>query len=485
MMGFKLLDKSVGLVSTLVLARVLTPADFGLVAMAMAVVALVGLMGAFGFETALIQRQNTDRNHYDTAWTFNVLFGVGVAAVLLVLAVPAASFYREPRLQLMLPALAVGALIGGFANIGTVAFHKELDFRKEFKFLLTKRLASFAVTVTLALIFQNFWALIAGTVTGSLMAVFISYVLHPYRPRLTLAARGDLMHFSKWLFISNLIQFLHSRSTDFILGRTVGSHGLGVYNIANEIAAMPSTELVAPLNRAVYPAYARLASAREKLWERFLEVFGIISLLAFPIAVGLYCVSGLVVSLLLGPQWKDAVPIMQIAGLSGLLVALQSNMYLVILAMGQPKANTLLSGGLLLVSLPAVILASLQYGALGAAYAHLAAALLGFAGIVIVFSRVTGLPKRHLYAVVWRPVLASGAMALVLRAATALLAAQWPAAQPIVQLVALLPVGAISYLAAILPLWVLARRPDSAEQMLMSVVRGKILAIYRARLNPP
>lgn len=395
MMDFKLLDKSVGLISTLVLARVLTPADFGLVAMATAVVAMLELMGAFGFESALIQRQHTERQHFDTAWTFNVLFGVGIAAMLPIMAAPAAGFYREPRLELMLPALAVGAFVGGFENIGTVAFRKELNFRMEFRFLLAKRLAAFAVTVTLALTFRSFWALIAGTVTGRLMGVFISYRLHPYRPRLTLAARGDLLHFSKWIFISNLIQFLPSRSTDFILGRTVGSHGLSVYNIATEIAAMPSTELIAPLNRAVYPAYARLAGARDELWARFLEVFGIISLLAFPIAVGLYCLSDLAVSLLLGAQWREAVPIMQIAGLSGLLAALQSNMYPVILAMGQPRANTLLSGGLLLVSLPAVIFASLQYGVLGAAYTHFAVALLGFAGIVIVFSRVTGLPKQH------------------------------------------------------------------------------------------
>ena len=86
MMGFKLLDKSVGLISTLVLARVLTPADFGLVAMATAVVALLELMGAFGFESALIQRQNTERSHYDTAWTFNVIFGAAISIMLLIMA---------------------------------------------------------------------------------------------------------------------------------------------------------------------------------------------------------------------------------------------------------------------------------------------------------------------------------------------------------------------------------------------------------------
>lgn len=473
MMGFKLLDKSIGLISTLVLARVLTPADFGLVAMAMAVVALLELMGAFGFESALIQRQNTGRSHYDTAWTFNVIFGVVVAAMLLVMASPAAGFYREPRLELMLPALAIGALIGGLENIGTVAFRKELDFSREFKFLLAKRLAGFAVTITLALIFNSFWALIAGTVTGKLMAVFISYRLHPYRPRLSLAARGDLMHFSKWIFISNLIQFLHSRSTDFILGRTVGSHGLGVYNIASEIAAMPSTEMIAPLNRAVYPAYARLAATRDLLWARFLEVFGLISLLAFPVAVGLYCLSDLVVSLLLGHKWEEAVPIMQIAGFSGLMAALQSNLYLVIVAMGKPKANTVLSAVLLVISLPAIIYASLQYGVLGAAYAHFFASLLGFSGIVIVFSRITGLLKRKLFAVMWRPLLASSAMAFIIFGATTSINATWPMLPQIMKLITLISIGALVYMVSILASWYVAGQPNSAEKMILNFLFAK------------
>jgi O-antigen/teichoic acid export membrane protein len=476
MMGFKLLDKSVGLISTLVLARVLTPADFGLVAMAMAVVAMLGLMGAFGFETALIQRQNTERSHYDTAWTFNVMFGMAIAILLLLMAIPAASFYREPRLEQMLPALALGAFIGGFENIGTVAFRKELDFRKEFKFLLAKRLAGFAVTITLALTLRNFWALIIGTVTGQLMSVLISYRLHPYRPHLTLAARADLLHFSKWIFISNLIQFLHSRSTDFVLGRTVGSHGLGVYNIATEIAAMPSTELIAPLNRAVYPAYSRLAGVREHLWERFLEVFGIICLLAFPVAVGLYCLSDLVVVLLLGDKWHEAVPILQIAGFSGLMAALQSNLYLVILAMGQPKANTLLSAGLLLVSLPAVIYASLQYGALGAAYAHFVVSVLGFMGIVIVFTRFTGLPFGRLIGVMWRPLLASATMALTLWWAMASINAQWAMLPLFAKLVMLILLGATAYACATLALWFLVKQPASVEQKLLKILIEK----YRA-----
>ncbi|MBH2042327.1 MAG: lipopolysaccharide biosynthesis protein [Comamonadaceae bacterium] len=475
LMGFKLLDKSIGLISTLVLVRVLTPSDFGLVAMAMAVVALLELMGAFGFDSALIQRQDTARSHFDTAWTFNVMFGVAIALLLVVMAVPAAAFYREPRLELMLPVLAIGAVVGGFENIGTVAFRKELNFRMEFIYLLIKRVAVFVVVVTLAFTLRSFWALIFATIAGKVMAVLISYLLHPYRPRFSLAARGDLFHFSKWLFISNLIQFLHSRSTDFILGRTVGSYGLGVYNLAAEISAMPSTELIAPLNRAVYPAYAQLAKAREKLLIRFLEVYGLISLVAFPVAVGLFCLSDLVVALLLGPQWTDAVPILQILGLCGLLGALQGNMYVVMSAMGKPKANTMLSASLLAVSLPAVVWASLQYGALGAAYAHFFFALVGFAGIVFVFTRVTGAAKLQLLAVMWRPMIASGlmaAMVLSIERLTAQVSGQMPAA---VNLIGFVMLGAISYAVFIAALWWVVGRPDSAEKVILNFLGSKLL----------
>lgn len=474
LMSFKLLDKSIGLVSTLVLVRVLTPSDFGLVAMAMAVVALLELMGAFGFDSALIQRQDTQRSHFDTAWTFNVIFGVSIACLLLALAVPAAGFYKEPRLQLMLPALALGSLVTGFENIGTVAFRKELSFHLEFRYLLAKRLAGFVVTVTLALTLRSFWALIFGIVIGRMMSVLISYRLHPYRPRFSLQARADLFNFSKWLFISNLIQFLHNRSTDFILGRTVGSYGLGVYNLAAEVAAMPSTELIAPLNRAVYPAYAQLAKAREKLLARFLEVYGLISVVSFPVAVGLYCLAGLVVSLLLGPQWQDAIPIMQILGLCGLVGALQGNMYVVMSAMGQPRANTLLSGSLLVVSLPVVIYASLHFGALGAAYAHFAAAIMGFAGIVIVFTRLTGLPKRHLASVMWRPFIASGIMALAIRTLKAMLETRWPDLVSPVQLFTLVLIGILSYGTTLILMWLALGRPHGTERVLLEILHNKI-----------
>lgn len=472
-MLFKLSDKSVGLISTLILARLLTPADFGLVAMATAVVALTELMGAFGFDTALIQRQDAKRAHYDTAWTFNVIFGITVALVLLALAVPASEFYREPRLEGILPALAVGALFAGFDNIGTVAFRKELNFRSEFRLLFFKRIAAFIVTVSLAIAFRTYWALIAGIVTAKLVGVLISYRLHPFRPRFDLSARSDLLHFSKWLFISNLIQFLHSRSTDFILGRTVGSHGLGIYNVAAEIAALPSTELIAPLNRAVYPAYARLATRLEDLKQRFVEVFGLIALIAFPVSFGIVSVADPVVRVLLGPQWLEAIPLIRIIALSGLVGALQSNMYLVIVALGKPKANTILAGTLLLFSLPVIVFASLNYGIVGAAWAHFASSLLALCGINFVFKRITRIELILITYRIWRPLLAALAMTAIV-----LMTDVWLSAStynpPVIELAILVLVGAGAYASTILLLWLLSGRPHGAEELLLATLKDKL-----------
>ncbi len=479
LMGFKLLDKSIGLISTLVLVRVLTPSDFGLVAMAMAVVALLELMGAFGFDSALIQRQDTARSHFDTAWTFNVIFGVCIALFLVAMAIPAAAFYREPRLELMLPVLAIGAVIGGFENIGTVAFRKELNFRMEFIYLFIKRIAAFAIVITLALTLRSFWALIFATIAGKAMTVLISYMLHPYRPRFSLAARGDLFNFSKWLFISNLIQFLHSRSTDFVLGRTVGAYGLGVYNLAAEMAAMPSTELIAPLNRAVYPAYAQLARARETLWARFLEVYGLIAIISLPVAFGLFSLSDLLVALLLGPQWGQTVPVMQILGLCGLVGALQGNLYVVMSAMGKPKANTILSGSLLIISLPLVVISSINYGLMGAAYAHFASSFFALIGIMLVFRYITQFKLLPLLHLVIRPFIAASIMMLSLYVIRLQCVEFIDSLGVVFPLLALIIFGGGIYSVVIISLWIFVRRPEGPERnILQFLARLRVFRMF-------
>lgn len=475
MMVFKLVERSIGFVSTLILARLLTPADFGLVAMAMSVVALMELMGAFGFDIAIIQRQNAERKHYDTAWTFAVLFSAGTALLLLALTIPAAHFYHEPRLTLILPVLACGALVGGFENIGTVTFRKEMNFAREFRFLLSKKIISFIVTIGLALAFRSYWALIAGIVLGKAFSVFISYRLHPFRPKFSLEASRDLFHFSQWLFLSNFVLFLQNRSDNFILGRTVGAYDLGLYNIASEIATLPSTEMIAPINRAVFPAYSMLASELAKLRDKFIDVFCMIAVIALPVSVGLVCVSELAVRVLLGPQWSAAVPLLQIFTVCGLTSALQSNLVLVIVALGKPRANTIRSAAMLVVYLPCLFYFSLTYGTLGAAWTHMAMSIIALIPLHFVFFHLTGLPAARYFGTLWRPAIAASGMGAVVLALQHYLPALSVALPPLLALIALVIAGTLSYVIFLLALWQLSGRPaGSAETTMLRVIAGKL-----------
>src|SRR5262249_27643518 len=140
MVLFRLLDRSVGVVSTLVLARLLVPEDFGVVAMAMSIISLVELATAFSFEIALIQKPDPRRVHFDTAWTLNIVVAFCGGVVTAALAAPAAQFYQEPRLTLVMLAIAAGWTVSGFENVGTVEFRRSMNFQREFLFFGYKRL---------------------------------------------------------------------------------------------------------------------------------------------------------------------------------------------------------------------------------------------------------------------------------------------------------------------------------------------------------
>jgi len=179
MMGLRLIDRSLGIVSTLILARLLLPADFGLIAMAMTILGILEVLGSFSFDIALIQNQLAEPRHYNTAWTLTVMYGAANALALFVLAGPAGGFFSEPRLEAVLYVLALTAVVQGFENIGIVAFRKELNFSRELLFQFVKRLIAFAITIALAYLLRSYWALAIGTLSSRIAGVAFSYVLHP------------------------------------------------------------------------------------------------------------------------------------------------------------------------------------------------------------------------------------------------------------------------------------------------------------------
>ena len=461
----RLTDRVLGFASTLILARLLVPADFGLVAMATSVIAVVEVIGLFGFDMALIQNRQATRRHYDTAWTFNVIVGALVAAILVALAQPAAGFYAEPRVAEVLVILAAGVFITGFENIGVIAFRKELRFGQEFLFLTAKRVVVFGVTVPLAFILKSYWALVAGMVLGRLVAVTISYLVHPYRPRFSLAERTELFHFSKWMMVSAVLNLVSTRASDFIVGRAAGPSALGLFTVASELGNLPTSDLVAPINRAIYPGYAAIAADLQALKRRFLDVLGLIATLALPAGTGIAATAALIVPIALGPNWLDAIPILSAISFYGVLLALKSNAHYIYLALGRPRVSAFL--GLLqsVILLPLIAIGTARAGAYGAALGCLIGqALFTPMSLAVMARNVERLRMTELLGVFVRPAIAAAVMFGVARLlAEELNPGGLSASGLIGPLCICVGAGALVYAGVLYILWVMAGRPIGPE----------------------
>jgi lipopolysaccharide exporter len=476
---FKLLERGIGLISTLFLARLLVPADFGLVAMAMSILAALELLSSFSFDLALIQNQNAERRHYDTAWSFALMFGVANALVMCIAASFAAVFFDEPRVEGLMYALALVPLIQGFENVGVVAFQKDLELHKEFMLGLTKKLVGFAVTIFLAFMLHNYWALVAGIVATRVTGLILSYVLHPFRPRFSLNAANELFQFSKWMLLNNVLIFLNNRGTDFVIGKLSGARALGLYSVSYELANLPTTELVFPISRAVFPGYARLADDPEQLRRAFLQVIGLVALLTIPAGVGIGLVAEPLVELLLGLQWVEAVPLIQILAVFGVIRSLHGPMGSIYLALGKPRIIAALQCMQLLIAITLMLLFVPRFGPIGAAWAILVGAFVAMMSNYFMVLRELSLPFFGLMAVIWRPVVASFAMTATLITVSDSFWANLTGTGPTaMRLAAMIVVGAVSYATVILGCWHLAGRPRGTEMVLWELALARFRRSY-------
>lgn len=475
MVLFKLLERGLGLISTLVLARVLLPKDFGIVAMALSVVALLEIFTAFGMDTVLIQRQNATTEHFNTAWSLNVLAGCAIGAAVALLALPASHFYHEPRLLPVMGVLAVSAVVGGCENIGVVLFRKQLRFDREFRYLLTKKLMAFAVTVPLAFWLRSYWALVLGTFIGRAGAIGYSYLIHPFRPRFSLRAAPEMLHFSKWLMIQDALFFLRERSASFFIGRLAGPAALGSFSVSAEIANMPGTELIAPINRALLPAYARLAADPAALRHEFLASMSGIALLGIPAVAGVALAAPFIVLVALGPRWNAAQPLLEVLAFYGISQVLLSNSYAALIALGKPGLFTRIGALYVSLQLAGFVALTPSWGALGAAWAYVIAAFGTLPLNLRYVTRQLGLTAGELLKTVWRPLVSATAMYVTGRtwgpklAATAVSSSD--ALLPLLGCVAL---GAATYTATGLLLWLAAGRPDGAETWVLRRLSARL-----------
>lgn len=478
MVLFKLSERLLSLVSMLVLARLLAPADFGVVAIASSVLAFLEVFIALGLDVALISKPNVTREHYDSAWTFKVLLGLVVALVLLIISGPAAAFFNEPRVSDVIRVLAIGSFVQGLENIGVVDFRKELRFATEFRFQIAKRLIMLAVTLPLAFTLRNYWALAIGAVSGRVAWVLLSYLAHPFRPRFSLAKVRDLLSISGWLVLSSTLYYFREQSSNIALGRLAGPRATGLYTLSYDFASLPTQQLIAPINRAVLPGLVKLSAQPQELARSALTVFALTATLATPAGVGLAALAPIIVPLLLGNQWHDSIPVLQLLALASSTTALLSSSWAAFLALQSPRTPALVDCGFVAILAVLLIVLCPRYGATGAAAAALATAVLIVPMNYALLFRKLKLGLRGFPAILVRPLIAALVMYFVLRQPVlSMTSASTPGL--IAALLGLIAAGAVVYVIVLLLLWILWRRPAGPETLALEWMEPRLPGALR------
>jgi O-antigen/teichoic acid export membrane protein len=210
--------------------------------------------------------------------------------------------------------IAIVVLLGGFINIGVVYFAKELDFHKKFYFNTICTIIASVVTITLALIYRNVWALVFGKIVGSVINMILSYVMHPYRPRLSFDIKKfkTLWGYGKHVFATQLMKFFCLHGDDAILAKMLGLTALGFYQKAYEVGNLVAVEIGNKVAEVGFSAYSKLQDNIEKVRAGYLKSVQLTSLVVFPITGILVVLAPELVVNIIGDKWLDMVPAMRI-----------------------------------------------------------------------------------------------------------------------------------------------------------------------------
>ncbi len=459
-------DRLIGIVSTLVLARLLVPDDFGIVAMASLVVGFIDIIFDLGVNIAVIQRKSPSQTFYNTAWTLRILQAGCVALLLFLLAPFAADYYNDARVTDAIRVMAASVLVAAFENIGIVNFQKDLNFVADAKFTLTKRLAIFFISIALTLILDNYWGMILGVLCGRVLSVMVSYLVHPMRPGLSLHDFKEIFSISQWVLVKNISQYLDRNLHIIFVGGRATTAVTGGYTLANEISDVPGTDLLAPINRVLFPAFARVKDDRVELTKMLLMAQSIQVLITFPTCIGFAMTANEFVPIALGDKWLFIVPFIQILALSNIIQSICSSANYVLTVIGQIRVLAITSwaqilifcAGLLLLrdSVDPQTVAAVRFGAITLTFGLSYYILVRYVPTVSILQMLKGIV---------RPALACAAMVACLAwiGSVASLPLAW-------MLAAKVAAGVAVYCAVVLALWALSGRPAGAEQYLIDKI---------------
>ena len=370
-LGGNWLTRGLGIIKMVVLARLLSPIDFGILGLATLSINFFTVFSETGIESALIQKDKISRNQLDTAWTIGLVRGLILCFLLILSAGWLAAYFENSTLESVLKIMAVVFVLGGFVNIGLVYFQRELEFQKKVKLDFISDFVGAVTAIILAFWLKNVWALVLGSIAWGITKTLSSYCMHPYRPRLylDLSIAKNLLNFGKHIFWIAIVTFIVTCGDDAIVGKLLGLSTLGYYMMAYNIANIPVSSLAGIIGNILFPAFSKLQHEPVRLSEALKKVIELVLIILLPVTVLVMLLAKDFTSVFFGDKWLPMVPALQILSLLGLFRGLVNVFSPIQLALNRPDIQSRNKTLELIILLLLIYPLTNKWGLVGASWA--------------------------------------------------------------------------------------------------------------------
>ena len=481
--GGQFVVRLLDVVAGLVIARFLAPADFGVVMIATATLVMLRAFTELPVAEALVRAESVDKRDLDSAFTLTVLRGILIAALLCAASLPMAHIFDDERLVGLLCALAIVPIALGLRSPAMVHLTRDIEFRPISAIEVVSKLVAFGIAVWVAWSTGSYWALTISLLVPPLVSFPATYVVAPYRPRFGLGAARTILSFAGWMTLSRAISTANLEIDRYLVGGVLGKTAVGLFSVGRSVSSTVSWAIGMPLMQALFAGFSTFQNDRERLHNAYRKGQAMLAAAIMPIGFALSVLADPLVRLALGEQWLGAIPIIAILAPVGALQTMVMPVQALVLAIGQPRQLTIRDAILFAIGVPAVIVAAIQYGLLGAVVMRAVLGLFQIALGLEIVRRNLGDSFIAQIRPLWRTALSVACMVAAMLLVQNLLPPSRSQLQLALDLAITVAAGGLTYVVAHAALWQFVGRPDGPERFalgLCSAALRKSLQVMRA-----
>lgn len=360
-----------------ILARVLTPQQFGVFGVASLILTFLEIITETGINIFLIQEKGDIKKYISSAWIVSIVRGCIIALLLVVSAPFIVKFFNSPDSHSVILLIALVPFIRGFINPSIIKIQKEIQFHREFYLRFILFIVDALVAIIVAFVTKSAESFAYGLIASALLEVVLSFIF--FRPYPNLSFELDkvklIVRRGWWVTITGVFSYFAENGDNIVVGRVLNSSALGIYQVAYRFSTLPISEITDVVNKVTFPVYSKFSDDRDRLWKAFIKVFTSSSILAVFLGAFIFIFAEQIIGILLGNTWMEAVPVVKILAFYGILRTIFGNFSPLFLSVKRQdyvaKMTFTRVAGLLITIVPLINL----YGLVGAGIAALVSIL--------------------------------------------------------------------------------------------------------------